>query len=107
MVLPLLIIVLLPKVLNTNDPEMRKVEQNTRSYYQTHLIVCTHTASSLLMQFHVCFCSLQEMEQSMNMLNPNPELPDVSEFMTKLFSKGSSKSGASNKASRSVAPKRR
>ncbi|RXN06366.1 ER membrane complex subunit 7 [Labeo rohita] len=54
MVLPLLIIVLLPKVVNTNDPEMRK-----------------------------------EMEQSMNMLNPNPELPDVSEFMTKLFSKGS------------------
>lgn len=28
----------------------------------------------------------QEMEQSMNMLNPNHELPDVSEFMTKLFS---------------------
>ncbi|XP_010892497.1 ER membrane protein complex subunit 7 isoform X1 [Esox lucius] len=60
MVLPLLIIVLLPKVVNTNDPEMRK-----------------------------------EMEQSMNMLNPNPELPDVSEFMTKLFS-GSK--GSSNRA---------
>ncbi|NP_001020686.1 endoplasmic reticulum membrane protein complex subunit 7 precursor [Danio rerio] len=72
MVLPLLIIVLLPKVVNTNDPEMRK-----------------------------------EMEQSMNMLNPNPELPDVSEFMTKLFSKGSSKSGGGNKGSRSVATKRR
>ncbi|XP_028858058.1 endoplasmic reticulum membrane protein complex subunit 7 [Denticeps clupeoides] len=72
MVLPLLIIVLLPKVVNTNDPEMRK-----------------------------------EMEQSMNMLNPNPELPDVSEFMTKLFSKGSSKSGGSNKGSRSTAVKRR
>lgn len=72
MVLPLLIIVLLPKVVNTNDPEMRK-----------------------------------EMEQSMNMLNPNPELPDVSEFMTKLFSKGSSKSAGGNKGSRSVAPKRR
>lgn len=43
----------------------------------------------------------------MNMLNPNPELPDVSEFMTKLFSKGSSKTGASNKGSRSVALKRR
>ncbi|KAJ3606337.1 hypothetical protein NHX12_025858 [Muraenolepis orangiensis] len=57
MVLPLLIIVLLPKVVNTNDPEMRK-----------------------------------EMEQSMNMLNPNPELPDVSEFMTKLFSGGSKSS---------------
>ncbi|XP_030636882.1 ER membrane protein complex subunit 7-like [Chanos chanos] len=28
----------------------------------------------------------REMEQSMNMLNPNHELPDVSEFMTKLFS---------------------
>lgn len=26
MVLPLLIIVLLPKVVNTNDPEMRKVQ---------------------------------------------------------------------------------
>ncbi|XP_052391580.1 ER membrane protein complex subunit 7-like [Carassius gibelio] len=72
MVLPLLIIVLLPKVVNTNDPEMRK-----------------------------------EMEQSMNMLNPNPELPDVSEFMTKLFSKGSSKAGGGNKGSRSVALKRR
>uniref|UniRef100_A0A3P9HZP2 Endoplasmic reticulum membrane protein complex subunit 7 n=1 Tax=Oryzias latipes TaxID=8090 RepID=A0A3P9HZP2_ORYLA len=62
MVLPLLIIVLLPKVVNTNDPEMRK-----------------------------------EMEQSMNMLNPNPELPDVSELMTKLFSgsKGSSKASSS------------
>lgn len=28
MVLPLLIIVLLPKVVNTNDPEMRKVSSN-------------------------------------------------------------------------------
>lgn len=27
MVLPLLIIVLLPKVVNTNDPEMRKVKE--------------------------------------------------------------------------------
>ncbi|XP_030627562.1 endoplasmic reticulum membrane protein complex subunit 7 [Chanos chanos] len=72
MVLPLLIIVLLPKVVNTNDPEMRK-----------------------------------EMEQSMNMLNPNPELPDVSEFMTKLFSKGSSKPGGGSKGSRSAALKRR
>ncbi|XP_060772110.1 ER membrane protein complex subunit 7 [Neoarius graeffei] len=72
MVLPLLVIVLLPKVVNTNDPEMRK-----------------------------------EMEQSMNMLNPNPELPDVSEFMTKLFSKGSSKAGGSNKGSRNAALKRR
>ncbi|KAK2855950.1 hypothetical protein Q5P01_004685 [Channa striata] len=70
MVLPLLIIVLLPKVVNTNDPEMRK-----------------------------------EMEQSMNMLNPNPELPDVSELMTKLFSgsKGSSKAGSSSKGTRPAA----
>lgn len=29
MVLPLLIIVLLPKVVNTNDPEMRKVKEET------------------------------------------------------------------------------
>lgn len=72
MVLPLVIIVLLPKVVNTNDPEMRK-----------------------------------EMEQSMNMLNPNPELPDVSEFMTKLFSKGSSKPAGGSKGSRNAAVKRR
>ncbi|XP_062324198.1 ER membrane protein complex subunit 7 [Osmerus eperlanus] len=74
MVLPLLIIVLLPKVVNTNDPEMRK-----------------------------------EMEQSMNMLNPNPELPDVSEFMTKLFSgsKGSGKPGGGSKSSSRAAVKRR
>ncbi|CAL8392363.1 unnamed protein product [Gadus morhua 'NCC'] len=75
MVLPLLIIVLLPKVVNTNDPEMRK-----------------------------------EMEQSMNMLNPNPELPDVSEFMTKLFSggsKGSGKpSGSSSKGTRPAVKRR-
>lgn len=56
---------------------------------------------------HVCFISPQEMEQSMNMLNPNPELPDVSEFMTKLFSKGSTKQGGGNKGSRSAAVKRR
>lgn len=106
MVLPLLIIVLLPKVLNTNDPEMRKVKQNTSGHIIKFFIVCLHTASSTGLNF-MRFCFLQEMEQSMNMLNPNPELPDVSEFMTKLFSKGSSKSGAGNKGSRSVAPKRR
>ncbi|MBN3326279.1 EMC7 protein, partial [Atractosteus spatula] len=73
MVLPLLIIVLLPKVVNTNDPEMRR-----------------------------------EMEQSMNMLNPNHELPDVSEFMTKLFSsKTSGKSGSSSKSGKSGPVKRR
>ncbi|CAL9692581.1 unnamed protein product [Knipowitschia caucasica] len=73
MVLPLLIIVLLPKVVNTNDPEMRK-----------------------------------EMEQSMNMLNPNPELPDVSEIMTKLFSgsKGSSKAGGNSKGTRPAVKRR-
>ncbi|XP_078515468.1 endoplasmic reticulum membrane protein complex subunit 7 [Lissotriton helveticus] len=74
MVLPLLIFVLLPKVVNTSDPEMRR-----------------------------------EMEQSMNMLNSNPELPDVSEFMTKLFtSKSSSKSSSSaSKVSKSGPGKRR
>ncbi|XP_058606233.1 ER membrane protein complex subunit 7-like [Onychostoma macrolepis] len=51
MVLPLLVILLLPKVFNPSDPEMRR-----------------------------------EMEQSMNMLNSNQELPDVSELMTKFFS---------------------
>lgn len=37
----------------------------------------------------------------MNMLNPNPELPDVSELMTKLFSgsKGTSKAGSSSSSS--------
>lgn len=52
---------------------------------------------------------LQEMEQSMNMLNPNPELPDVSELMTKLFSggsKGSSKAGSSSKGTRPAAKRR-
>ncbi|XP_032545718.1 ER membrane protein complex subunit 7 [Chiroxiphia lanceolata] len=74
MVLPLLIFVLLPKVVNTSDPDMRR-----------------------------------EMEQSMNMLNSNHELPDVSEFMTRLFSsKSSSKSGGSNsKAGKSSSGKRR
>ncbi|KAM9293832.1 endoplasmic reticulum membrane protein complex subunit 7 [Gastrophryne carolinensis] len=73
MVLPLLIFVLLPKVVNTSDPEMRR-----------------------------------EMEQSMNMLNSNPELPDVSEFMTRLFtSKSSSKSSSSGKTGKSGVGKRR
>lgn len=43
----------------------------------------------------------------MNMLNPNHELPDVSEFMTKLFSKGSGKSGSGSKGGKSGAVKRR
>ncbi|XP_068609760.1 endoplasmic reticulum membrane protein complex subunit 7 [Brachionichthys hirsutus] len=74
MVLPLLIIVLLPKVVNTNDPEMRK-----------------------------------EIEQSMNMLSPNPELPDMSELVTKFFSgsKGSSKAGGSSSKGARPAVKRR
>ncbi|MEE6492128.1 hypothetical protein FKM82_016478 [Ascaphus truei] len=73
MVLPLLIFVLLPKVVNTSDPEMRR-----------------------------------EMEQSMNMLNSNPELPDVSEFMTRLFtSKSSSKSSGSGKTGKTGVGKRR
>ncbi|XP_043541787.1 ER membrane protein complex subunit 7 isoform X1 [Chiloscyllium plagiosum] len=72
MILPLLIILLLPKVVNTNDPDMRR-----------------------------------EMEQSMNMLNPNHELPDVSEFMTRLFSSKSSKSGSGSKAGKSGVLKRR
>ncbi|XP_068199238.1 endoplasmic reticulum membrane protein complex subunit 7 [Antennarius striatus] len=73
MVLPLLIIVLLPKVVNTNDPEMRK-----------------------------------EIEQSMNMLSPNPELPDMSELVTKFFSgsKGSSKAGGSSKGTRPAVKRR-
>ncbi|KAM3602377.1 uncharacterized protein V6R79_002994 [Siganus canaliculatus] len=73
MLLPLLIIVLLPKVVNTNDPEMRK-----------------------------------EIEQSMNMLSPNPELPDMSELVTKFFSgsKGSSKAGGSSKGTRLAAKRR-
>lgn len=54
--------------------------------------------------------SSQEMEQSMNMLNPNPELPDVSEFMTKLFSgskSSSTKAVGGSKASGRPAVKRR
>ncbi|XP_064182888.1 endoplasmic reticulum membrane protein complex subunit 7-like [Anguilla rostrata] len=72
MVLPLLIIVLLPKVINTNDPEMRR-----------------------------------EMEQSMNMLNPNQELPDVSEFMTKLFASKSPGKSSGSRGGKSGALKRR
>lgn len=103
MVLPLLIIVLLPKVVNTNDPEMRKVKT---SWSTLHHAVQSVDPFVTLTSLHVCFSS-QEMEQSMNMLNPNPELPDVSEFMTKLFSKGSTKQGSGSKGSRSAAVKRR
>ncbi|XP_028830952.1 ER membrane protein complex subunit 7-like [Denticeps clupeoides] len=51
----------------------------------------------------------REMEQSMHMLNPNHELPDVSEFMTKLFSsKPSPKHGGSvGRGPRGAAMKRR
>ncbi|KAI4902050.1 hypothetical protein NFI96_033106 [Prochilodus magdalenae] len=53
----------------------------------------------------------REMEQSMNMLNPNPDLPDVSEIMTKFFappkSHGSKPSGGGHRAHRGSGPKRR
>ncbi|XP_060789935.1 ER membrane protein complex subunit 7-like [Neoarius graeffei] len=73
MVLPLLIILLLPKLINMNDPGMRR-----------------------------------EMEQSMNMLNPSPDLPDVSELMTKFFAppKNQGKSGT-HKGHRGTGPRRR
>ncbi|XP_012504568.1 PREDICTED: ER membrane protein complex subunit 7 [Propithecus coquereli] len=65
--------------------------------------------TDFLMNPMVCFVSLQEMEQSMNMLNSNHELPDVSEFMTRLFSSKSSgkSSSGSSKAGKSGAGKRR
>lgn len=71
MVLPLLVILLLPKVFNPSDPEMRR-----------------------------------EMEQSMNMLNSNQELPDVSELMTKFFSspKSQEKTGGGARGPRGGAP---
>ncbi|XP_043088401.1 ER membrane protein complex subunit 7-like [Puntigrus tetrazona] len=71
MVLPLLIILLLPKVFNPSDPEMRR-----------------------------------EMEQSMNMLNSNQELPDVSELMTKFFSspKSHGKTGGGARGHKGGAP---
>ncbi|XP_032803492.2 endoplasmic reticulum membrane protein complex subunit 7 [Petromyzon marinus] len=73
MALPLLIVFLLPKVMNTNDPEMRK-----------------------------------EMEQSMNMLTPNKDLPDVSELMTRIFTtKKAVKSSGSTKVSKPGPVKRR
>ncbi|XP_039742909.1 ER membrane protein complex subunit 7-like [Pteropus medius] len=74
MVLPSLIFVLLPKVVNTSDPDMR-----------------------------------WEMQQSMNMLNSNHELPDVSEFMTRFFSSKSSEksSSGSSKTGKSGAGKER
>ncbi|KAG9268178.1 ER membrane protein complex subunit 7-like [Astyanax mexicanus] len=61
----------------------------------------------------------QEMEQSMNMLNPNPDLPDVSELMTKFFAppkshssssssgSGSSKSGGGSQRGHRGGPRRR
>lgn len=56
----------------------------------------------------VVFLSFQEIEQSMNMLSPNPELPDVSELVTKFFSgsKGSSKAGGSSKGTRPAVKRR-
>ena len=57
----------------------------------------------------LCFVFPQEMEQSMNMLNSNHELPDVSEFMTRLFSSKSSgkSSSGSSKTGKSGTGKRR
>ncbi|XP_019640827.1 PREDICTED: ER membrane protein complex subunit 7-like [Branchiostoma belcheri] len=56
MVLPLVLLLILPKMINTNDPEMQR-----------------------------------EMQQSMNMLSPNKDLPDMSEFFTKMFGGGETK----------------
>uniref|UniRef100_A0A4W4HCD6 Endoplasmic reticulum membrane protein complex subunit 7 n=1 Tax=Electrophorus electricus TaxID=8005 RepID=A0A4W4HCD6_ELEEL len=76
MLLPLMIILLLPKVINTDDPGVRR-----------------------------------EMEQSLNILNPNPELPDVSELMTKFFappkSRGRPGGGARGHGHRGGGPRRR
>lgn len=56
----------------------------------------------------ISLISLQEIEQSMNMLSPNPELPDMSELVTKFFSgsKGSSKAGGSSKGTRPAVKRR-
>ncbi|CAG03528.1 unnamed protein product [Tetraodon nigroviridis] len=200
MVLPLLIIVLLPKVVNTNDPEMRKVSicyvfcivwnslhnrmshmrPVTATWFQIYN-TCTATvygfsgnnvekhnkdfkdstwkipsvsfSSDAFFTYRPCvwasepiptqsvrepslflvgknnpaslpaalhlppsrrrfarsrWLSLQEIEQSMNMLSPNPELPDMSELVTKFFSgsKGPSKAGGGSKGGRPAVKRR-
>lgn len=66
MVLPLVMLVILPKMINTNDPELKK-----------------------------------EMEQSLNMLNPNQStMPDMSEYLSNLFSGGQSAKAIKAKESR-------
>ncbi|XP_027029501.2 ER membrane protein complex subunit 7-like isoform X2 [Tachysurus fulvidraco] len=72
MVPPVLIILLLPKLINMNDPGMRR-----------------------------------EMEQSMNMLNPSPEIPDVSELMTKFFAPPKCQSKSTHRGHRGSGPRRR
>lgn len=72
-------------------------------------VSCSMTQRIPVPFISLCFVFLQEMEQSMNMLNSNHELPDVSEFMTRLFSSKSSgkSSSGSSKTGKSGAGKRR
>ncbi|KAK2843177.1 hypothetical protein Q7C36_011392 [Tachysurus vachellii] len=72
MVPPVLIILLLPKLINMNDPGMRR-----------------------------------EMEQSMSMLNPSTEIPDVSELMTKFFAPPKCQSKSTHRGHRGSGPRRR
>lgn len=118
MILPLLIIVLLPKVVNTNDPEMRKVGACQYLVVVNHVLSLRHTTQNnktvgrvhelCLRELHLHLLWSQEIEQSMNMLSPNPELPDMSELVTKFFSgsKGSSKAGGSSKGTRPAVKRR-
>lgn len=102
MVLPLLVIVLLPKVINPSDPEMRRVFIPKSKIFTGVCVIIKYVSLNILFY-------LKEMEQSMNMLNPNPELPDVSELMTKFFSppKSQKKPGGGTRVLKGGGPKRR
>ena len=51
-------------------------------------------------QKHRRMCAVQEMQQTMGILNPKQSLPELSEVFTKLFSSASSQVRASKKVSK-------
>jgi len=51
-------------------------------------------------------CCIQEMQQSMNMLQPQQNLPDAAEMLTKWFGGGGGGGGSSDMARKSAAKSR-
>lgn len=80
MVLPLIMVMVLPKLINAQDPETQRVNISHKVENKNIIKYCT-----------LSLTLFQEMQSQMNFFTPKNNMPEISEFLTNLLSGGPKK----------------